>query len=71
MERIYYKDVAVILAEMHYYLNGLHKLEQESYLWDLKYSRNARELYQTGLFHDAIGKVVNVTEDYVEIVTEY
>lgn len=55
-------DLVKILADMLGYAMNCNKEERWAYL---------KELSSCGLFHDAIGKVLDVTEDKVEITEEY
>lgn len=42
-----------------------------AYMDEIKRLTTWKQLINTGIFHDAIGKVVNSTDSYVEIETEY
>ena len=55
-------DLENILIEMASYLKGCDADEKEQYL---------QEIAQCGLFHDAIGKVVDVTKRTIVITEEY
>ena len=55
-------DLENILQEMVSYLKGCNAEEKEQYL---------QEISQCGLFHDAIGKVVDVTKRTIVITEEY
>lgn len=57
------RELPDILVEMaHYLIQDCRKDEYPTY-W--------KEIVSTGLFHDAEGKVVEVTDDYVRVSIDY
>lgn len=61
-EKIKAKELEQVLETTLSYLTSCSQEEKYSYL---------REFAQTGLFHDAIGKLVTIDADCVTIETEY
>lgn len=59
MKKIENKQLASVLREMADYVESS---EDNNYF---------REIVKTGLFSDAMGKVVIVTDDYALVVTDY
>lgn len=55
-------SLEVILEEMASYVQSLTIEEKTNYF---------KEIIQSGLFHDAIGKVVEIKENEVVVVEEY
>lgn len=55
-------SLEVILGEMASYVQSLTIEETTNYF---------KEIIQSGLFHDAIGKVVEINENEVVVVEEY
>lgn len=55
-------SLEVILEEMASYVQSLTIEETTNYF---------KEIIQSGLFHDAIGKVVEINENEVVVVEEY
>ncbi len=63
MEKIYTDDCLIdILNEMISYAQECHAQERMDYL---------RELAQVGLFHNAIGKVTEINDTEIKVITEY
>ena len=75
----YYKsDLANIIEMCQDYIDQSNKQEQEAYQRDLNdVCGDFGKLVESGIFHDAIGKVVNTYRDNngnlltVEVATEY
>lgn len=63
MKYTYSVDILeVILEEMASYVQSLTMEEKTNYF---------KEITQSGLFHDAIGKIVEIKESEVVVVDEY
>ena len=63
MKKIYsVGSLEVILEEMANYIKSLTIEEKTNYF---------KEIIQSGLFHDGIGKVVEIKENEVVVVEEY
>ena len=75
----YYKsDLANIIEICQDYIDQSNKQEQEAYQRDLNdVCGDFSKLVESGIFHDAIGKVVNTYRDNngnlltIEVATEY
>jgi hypothetical protein len=73
MKKYYKNDVDLIINECKNYIVQCEDInEKKEYQDELKrVSNDFYELVNSGIFHDAIGKVVNYTNNYVDVITEY
>lgn len=73
MKKYYKNDVNLIINECKNYIAQCEDInEKKEYQDELKrVSNDFYELVNSGVFHDAIGKVVNYTNNYVDVITEY
>ena len=54
------------------YIDQCNKYEQEAYQQELNdVCGDFNDLINSGIFHDAIGKIVNIYSNKVEVTTEY
>jgi hypothetical protein len=73
MKKYYKNDVNLIINECKNYIAQCENdNERNEYQDELKrVSNDFYELVNSAIFHDAIGKVVNHTSNYVDVTTEY
>lgn len=57
-----YEDIEFTLEDIKSYLLSCTDTERKAY---------TQELAQTGIFHDAIGKVIDVQDNGIVVLTEY
>ena len=62
METYNIEDLSFVLRVMASYLDGCTESETQGYF---------QEIVNTGLFHDAMGKVVSQSESEVVVTTDY
>lgn len=73
MKNYFKTDLSTIIKECQDYIDQLDsKEEQQCYQNELnEVCGDFYYLTNSGIFHDAIGKVVGYTIDYVGVITEY
>lgn len=73
MKTYFKSDLSTIIEECQDYIDQLDsKEEQQCYQNELnEVCGNFYHLTNSGIFHDAIGKVVNKTNISVDVITEY
>ena len=73
--KAYYKaDLAEIIEMCQDYIDQCNKQEQEAYQQELNdVCGDFSKLVESGIFHDAIGKVINISPNAIAVmvVTEY
>lgn len=71
--KTYYKsDLPDIIEMCQDYIDQCSKYEQETYQQELNdVCGDFNDIINSDIFHDAIGKVVNIYDNRVEVTTEY